>query len=67
MKLACPSPADISYDEDSRWCQDHGHTGLLLSAPGVCGRCERLVASDHRFAAVLGTVHNPDGSMARTS
>jgi hypothetical protein len=55
-----PSPADISYDEDSRWCQDHGHTGLLTGS--MCVTCDRLAATDRRFAAVLGTVHNPDGS-----
>jgi hypothetical protein len=51
-------PADISYDADSPWCQDHGHTGLLAG----CRLCDYLVRSDARFAAVLGTEHNPDGS-----
>lgn len=52
-----PTPADISYNENSRWCQDHGHTGLLAS----CWTCAYLVA-DYRFAAVVGTKHNPDGT-----
>jgi hypothetical protein len=62
-----PSPAHISYDPDSRWCQDHGHTGLLVSGPGTgagCGICDRLVQSDPRFAAALAD-HNPDGSRKR--
>ena len=57
-----PSPAHISYAEDSRWCQDHGHTGLLVGS--VCETCDTLVSADARFAAVLGTKHNPDGSRA---
>lgn len=60
MSEAYPSPAHISYDGDSRWCQDHGHTGLLVGS--VCGICDRLVETDPRFAAVLGVKHNPDGS-----
>src|SRR6266581_8912455 len=55
-----PSPSDISYGVSSRWCQEHGHTGLLVGS--VCGICDHLVASDPRFAAVLGTEHNADGS-----
>jgi hypothetical protein len=63
---AYPSPNDISYDEDSRWCQEHGHTGLLLEGYGICDICERLVHSDPWFAAIiLGREHNPDGSRAR--
>lgn len=58
-----PSPSHISYNEDSRWCQDHGHTGLLVGS--VCRTCDDLVSSDPRFAAVLGTEHNPDGSRVR--
>ncbi len=58
-----PSPSHISYNEDSRWCQEHGHTGLLVGS--VCGICDHLVVSDPRFAAVLGTEHNPDGSRAK--
>jgi len=58
-----PSPSDISYAEDSRWCQDHGHTGLLVSSPGRvgCQYCDLLVNSDPRFAAAL-TDHKPDGT-----
>jgi hypothetical protein len=62
---AYPSPHHVSYDEDSRWCQDHGHTGLLVGS--VCGICDALVATDHRFAnalAATGGRHNPDGSRA---
>ena len=56
-----PSPSDISYDEDSRWCYDHGHTGLLL-LPGLgCDICQHLVDTDPRFAAAL-TDHKPDGT-----
>jgi hypothetical protein len=44
-----PAPADISFDEDSRWCQEHGHDGLL---PG-CPICERLAAGDPRFARLM--------------
>lgn len=57
-----PDPEHISYNEDSRWCQDHGHTGLLVGS--VCEICDHLVAADPRFAAVLGTVHNRDGTRA---
>lgn len=57
---AYPSPADISYDDDSRWCQEHGHTGLLVDS--VCEICDRLVRTDPRFATALRTDHNPDGS-----
>ena len=57
-----PSPSHISYDEDSRWCQEHGHTGLLVGS--VCGICDRLTETDPRFRAVLGVEHNPDGSPA---
>jgi hypothetical protein len=55
-----PLPTDISYGENSRWCQEHGHTGLLVGS--VCPACDRLVATDPRFAYVLGKLHNPDGS-----
>lgn len=55
-----PQPSDVSYDEDSRWVQDHGHTGLLVG--DVCTECDRLVASDPQFAALVGVVHNADGS-----
>jgi hypothetical protein len=64
---AYPAPEHISYDEDSRWCQDHGHDGLLLTHPGLakgCHLCERLVATDPRFAAAL-TEHLPDGTRRR--
>jgi hypothetical protein len=54
------APADVSYDEDSPWCQEHGHTGLLVG--DVCETCNCLVRTDPRFAALVGTVHNPDGS-----
>jgi hypothetical protein len=54
-----PQPEDISYDQDARWCQDHGHTGLLTRCP----ICDDLLARDPRFAALVGTVHNPDGSL----
>jgi hypothetical protein len=53
----------ISYDEDSRWCQEHGHTGLLVGS--VCDECDRLMATDPAFARLLGTVHNADGSRRR--
>jgi hypothetical protein len=56
-----PSPGHVSYREDSRWCQDHGHTGLLATCPD----CAALVSTDRRFAAVFGPVHNPDGSRRR--
>jgi len=55
-----PSPSHISYAVSSHWCQEHGHTGLL--AGSACGICDDLVASDPRFAAVLGTEHNAGGS-----
>jgi hypothetical protein len=58
-----PGPEHISYNEDSRWCQDHGHTGLLLAHPGLsvgCPICHRLVDTDPRFAAAL-TEHLPNG------
>lgn len=53
-----PHPADVSYDEDSSWCQTHGHTGLLAG----CEICDKLINTSVQFRAVLGTVHNPDGS-----
>lgn len=59
-RVSYPSPEHVSYDEDSWWCQDHGHTGLLIGS--VCEICDSLVRTDPRFAALLGTVHNPDGS-----
>jgi hypothetical protein len=69
--MTYPAPEHISYDEDSRWCQDHGHTGLMISdTPGFgCEICERLVQAEPRFAAALSTAtppgpHNPDGSLA---
>lgn len=52
------APADISYGEGSPWCRAHGHTGLL---PGTCAGCAALVA-EPGFAAVLGTVHSPNGA-----
>jgi hypothetical protein len=57
-----PAPRHVSYHEDSRWCQEHGHTGLLVGS--VCGICDTLVATRPEFAAVLGTIHAPDGSRA---
>ena len=57
---AYPSPRHISYSQNSRWCQDHGHTGLLVGS--VCDICDRLVATDPRFAAVLDVEHDRDGS-----
>jgi hypothetical protein len=61
-----PAPRHISYDEDTRWCQEHGHTGLLVTVPGLagCATCDALVAARPEFAEVLGTIHNPDGSRA---
>jgi hypothetical protein len=59
-----PTPEHISYDEDSRWCQDHGHSGLLVAHPGLsagCPECEHLIATDPRFAAAL-TEHLPNGT-----
>lgn len=58
-----PSPSHISYNEDSRWCQENGHTGLV--AGFGCDTCDQLVASDPRFTAVLGTEHTPDGSRVK--
>jgi hypothetical protein len=57
------APANISYAEDSQWCQEHGHTGLLVGS--VCDICDRLVTDDPAFAAILGAEHNPDGSRNR--
>jgi hypothetical protein len=57
-----PRPSDISYDEDSPWCQWHGHTGLLVGSG--CTVCDHLVTTDPRFAAALA-VHNPDGTRRR--
>ncbi len=59
------NPARISYNEDSAWCQEHGHTGLLVAHEGLstgCELCEELVATYPAIAALVGTVHNPDGS-----
>ena len=56
-----PSPSDISYDEDSRWCQEHGHTGLLV---GDCEICNRLIRADPRFAVALRGGRGQDGSRA---
>ena len=30
------------FDEDSDWCQEHGHTGLLVGS--VCEICDALAA-----------------------
>jgi hypothetical protein len=57
-----PAPRHISYSAGSRWCQDHGHTGLLVGS--VCEICDSLVATRPEFEAVLGTLHAPDGSRA---
>lgn len=48
----------ISYNEDSRWCQEHGHTGLLAGCP----ICDRLVETNPSFAAARERGHQPDGS-----
>jgi hypothetical protein len=48
----------ISYNEDSRWCQEHGHTGLLAGCP----ICDRLVRTNDWFAAARERGHQPDGS-----
>ena len=34
------TPVQVSYDEDSSWCQEHGHSGLLTGS--VCGICDAL-------------------------
>jgi hypothetical protein len=60
LSLPYPTPLDISYSESSRWCQEHGHTGLLVGS--VCTKCDQLVIRDPRFAYVLGKLHNADGS-----
>jgi hypothetical protein len=44
-----PCTGDISYDEDSEWCQEHGHTGLLRG----CVICDKLIATKPRFARYL--------------
>jgi len=60
--MSAPSVTAISYNEDSPWCQQHGHTGLLAG----CEICDRLIADEPRFADMLaGEVHNPDGSRGR--
>jgi len=56
-----PEPWHVSYDEDSRWCQDHGHPGILAG----CEICDRLVQLHPQFAATVGVAHNPDGSPVR--
>jgi len=43
------STGDISYDEDSEWCQNHGHTGMLRG----CVICDELAATKPRFARYL--------------
>jgi hypothetical protein len=60
---ARPYPAEhISYSEDSQWCQEHGHTGLLAGCP-LCERFLASLASPVRVA--LEREHNPDGSRRR--
>lgn len=60
LRARLDGPAAISYDEDSPWCQEHGHSGLLVGS--VCGICDRLVAGDPRFAEALRVAHAPDGT-----
>jgi hypothetical protein len=49
-----------SYNEDSAWCQEHGHTGILAG----CGLCDALLARDPAFAEGSGLRerHNLDGT-----
>ena len=52
-----------SYNEDSAWCQQHGHTGILAG----CGLCDALLAGDPAFAegSELRELHNLDGTRGR--
>ena len=45
------TPTDISYAGNFRWCQEHGHTGLL--ADSVCDISDRLVKTDPALAATV--------------
>lgn len=48
-----------SYNENSAWCQQHGHTGILAGCP----TCDHLLATDPAFAQLVeDQVHNLDGS-----
>jgi hypothetical protein len=51
-----------SYNEDSQWCQEHGHTGLLARCP-LCERFLASLASPVREA--LEREHNPDGTRSK--
>jgi hypothetical protein len=67
-RLAAPEPKRIpvmtvfrpSYNEDSAWCQEHGHTGVLAG----CRLCDTLLACDPAFAHSSGLLrrHNLDGT-----
>jgi hypothetical protein len=61
--MTTPSITQVSYNEDSPWCQEHGHTGLLVGS--VCETCDRLAADVPAFAALANGIHNPDGSRGR--
>jgi hypothetical protein len=52
-----------SYNENSEWCQEHGHTGLLAGCP----LCDVLLAEDPRFAegSHLREQHNLDGTRGK--
>jgi hypothetical protein len=52
-----------SYNEDSAWCQEHGHTGILAG----CRLCDTLLAGDPAFAGGPGLRrrHHLDGSRRR--
>jgi len=53
------------YDEDSPWCQQHGHTGILSG----CDLCEALLTGDPAYAegSELRQRHNLDGTRRRGS
>jgi hypothetical protein len=52
-----------SYNEDSDWCQEHGHTGILAG----CRLCDALLAGDPASAegSDLRERHNLDGTRGR--
>jgi hypothetical protein len=57
--VTAPRP---SYNEDSAWCQAHGHTGILAGCP----TCDHLLATDPAFARLVeDQVHNLDGTRGR--
>jgi hypothetical protein len=57
--VTAPRP---SYNEDSAWCQQHGHTGILAGCP----ICDHLLATNPAFARLVeDQVHNLDGTRGR--